>query len=89
MTLPLIYALQQAGWLEKRRMIFNVKNNEGHRERVQQVIEFVKQSGGLAYAVATMEKYRDEAIEILHTFPASTSRTSLEQLINYTIEREK
>ncbi|AMJ65093.1 polyprenyl synthetase family protein [Hymenobacter sp. PAMC 26628] len=89
MTLPLIYALQQASWLEKRRMIFNVKNNGGHRERVQQVIEFVKQSGGLDYAIATMEKYRDEAIEILHTFPESASRTSLEQLINYTIEREK
>lgn len=89
MTLPLIYALQQAGWLEKRRMIFNVKNNEGHRERVQQVIEFVKRSGGLDYAIATMIKYRDEALTILHTFPESASRTSLEQLINYTIEREK
>ena len=42
MTLPLIYALQQASWLDKRRVIFNVKNNAGHRDRVQQVIEFVK-----------------------------------------------
>ncbi len=89
MTLPLIYALQRAGWLEKRRMIFNVKNNEGHRERVQQVIAFVKQSGGLDYAIATMKRYRDEALAILHTFPDSASRTSLAQLINYTIEREK
>jgi octaprenyl-diphosphate synthase len=89
MTLPLIYALSKAGWLEKRRVIFNVKNNEGHRDRVQQVIEFVKQSGGLDYAIATMKSYRDEALEILYTFPDSPSRTSLEQLINYTIEREK
>jgi len=56
---------------------------------VQQVIEFVKNSGGLDYAVATMKTYRDEALAILHTFPESASRTSLEQLINYTIEREK
>ena len=89
MTLPLIYALQQASWLEKRRIIFNVKNNEGHRDRVQQVIEFVKKSGGLDYAITTMKRYRDEALEILHSFPDSPSRTSLEQLINYTIEREK
>ena len=89
MTLPLIYALQQASWLEKRRVIFNVKNNAGHRDRVQQVIEFVKKSGGLDYAIATMKRYRDEALEILHSFPESPSRTSLEQLINYTIEREK
>ncbi|MFD2786662.1 polyprenyl synthetase family protein [Hymenobacter rubripertinctus] len=89
MTLPLIYALQQADWLTKRRVIFNVKNNDGRKDRVQAVIEFVKQSGGLEYAIRVMERYRDEALEILRTFPASASRTSLEQLINYTIEREK
>jgi len=87
MTLPLIHALSRASWLEKRRVIFNVKNNEGRRDRVQDVIEFVKKSGGLEYAIATMKRYRDDALKILHTFPESPSRTSLEQLINYTIER--
>jgi octaprenyl-diphosphate synthase len=89
MTLPLIHALSKATWLEKRRVIFNVKNNEGRRDRVQDVIEFVKKSGGLDYAIAVMKKYRDEALEILFTFPESPSRTSLEQLINYTIERDR
>ena len=36
-----------------------------------------------------MKQYRDDALTILHTFPESPSRTSLEELINYTIEREK
>ena len=89
MTLPLIYALQQADWLTKRRVIYNVKNNDGRKDRVQAVIEFVKQSGGLDYAINTMQRYRDEALQLLHAFPASPARTSLEQLINYTIEREK
>ncbi|MCC2548644.1 polyprenyl synthetase family protein [Hymenobacter sp. BT175] len=89
MTLPLIYALQQADWLTKRRMIFNVKNNDGRRDRVQAVIDFVKKSGGLDYAIQSMKSYRDEALRLLHTFPESAARTSLEQLINYTIEREK
>ena len=89
MTLPLIYALQQASWLDKRRIIFNVKHNAGHRDRVQTVIDFVKQSGGLDYAIATMERYRDEALTLLHEFPESEARTALEALINYTIEREK
>ncbi|MDO7876775.1 polyprenyl synthetase family protein [Hymenobacter sp. ASUV-10] len=89
MTLPLIHALSKASWLEKRKVIFNVKNNEGRRDRVQAVIEFVKQSGGLDYAIGVMKQYRDEALAILYTFPDSPSRTSLEQLINYTIEREK
>jgi len=89
MTLPLIYALQQADWLTKRRIIFNVQNNDGRKDRVQAVIDFVKQSGGLDYAVRRMQAYRDEALQLLYTFPESPARTSLEQLINYTIEREK
>ncbi|ALD21359.1 polyprenyl synthetase family protein [Hymenobacter sp. DG25A] len=88
MTLPLIYSLQQADWLTKRRVIYNVKNNDGRKDRVQQVIDFVRQTGGLEYAIQTMKRYRDEALTILRTFPESPSRTSLEQLINYTIERE-
>ncbi|GAA4381760.1 polyprenyl synthetase family protein [Hymenobacter koreensis] len=89
MTLPLIHALSKASWLTKRRIIYNVKNNDGRSDRVQAVIEFVKQSGGLDYAIQRMKQYRDEALEILHTFPASPARTSLQQLIDYTIEREK
>jgi octaprenyl-diphosphate synthase len=89
MTLPLIYSLQQVDWLTKRRVIFNVKNNDGRKDRVQSVIEFVKKTGGLDYAISVMERYRDEALTILRTFPDSPSRDSLEQLINYTIEREK
>jgi octaprenyl-diphosphate synthase len=49
----------------------------------------VKQSGGLDYAIKTMERYRDEALAILREFPESEARNSLETLINYTIEREK
>ncbi|GEO03952.1 polyprenyl synthetase [Adhaeribacter aerolatus] len=89
MTLPLIYALQQADWLTKRQMIYHVKNNNGKNEVVAKVIQFVRQSGGLEYAINQMNKYAEEALQILRSFQPSPSRTSLEQLISYTIEREK
>ncbi|MGV3539052.1 MAG: polyprenyl synthetase family protein [Rufibacter sp.] len=89
MTLPLIYALQQADWLTKRRIIYNVKNNNGKAERINAVIDFVKKSGGLDYSIQVMNAYHQEALQILHTFAPSPSRDSLEQLIRYTIEREK
>lgn len=89
MTLPLIHALRSADWLTKRRVIYNVKNNNGNSKRVQQVIDFVKQSGGIDYTIELMKQYHAEALAILNTFPPSPSRTSLEQLISYTIEREK
>ncbi|QCR22891.1 polyprenyl synthetase family protein [Pontibacter sp. SGAir0037] len=89
MTLPLIFALSKADWLTKRRVIYNVKNNNGNNKRVQEVIDYVKKSGGIEYTVQAMNRFYAEALAILSTFPASPSRTSLEQLIAYTIEREK
>ncbi|MFB9862310.1 polyprenyl synthetase family protein [Rufibacter immobilis] len=89
MTLPLIYALHQADWLTKRRVIYNVKNNNGKADKINAVIDFVKKSGGLEYSIQRMNALHAEALQLLHTFPASPSRDSLEQLIRYTIEREK
>ncbi|RNI29258.1 polyprenyl synthetase family protein [Rufibacter latericius] len=89
MTLPLIYALQQADWLTKRRVIYNVKNNNGKADKINAVIDFVKKSGGLEYSIRCMNSLHADALKLLHTFPASPSRDSLEQLIRYTIEREK
>ncbi|HKZ38721.1 MAG TPA: polyprenyl synthetase family protein, partial [Chryseolinea sp.] len=57
MTLPLIYALSKAGWAEKRKIINIVKNESGQPKKVREVIEFVKRSGGLEYAVNSMNKY--------------------------------
>jgi octaprenyl-diphosphate synthase len=89
MTLPLIYALSKATWLEKRNII-NIVRNESHKpKKVAEVIRFVKQSGGLVYAQEVMEKYVREAKALLADFPESSYRNSLEQLVQFTIERSK
>lgn len=89
MTLPLIYALNKAPWLEKRKMI-NIVRNESHKpDKVLEVISFVKESGGLKYAEEVMQRYVAEAQTLLNEFPNSTHRTALENLVQYTIERSK
>lgn len=45
MTLPLIYALSNSSWLEKRRIINIVKNHNDDPKKVSEVIEFVIQKG--------------------------------------------
>ncbi|PWJ58767.1 octaprenyl-diphosphate synthase [Dyadobacter jejuensis] len=89
MTLPLIYALNNASWLEKRRVIGIIRNESHKPKRVQEVIEFVKASGGLGYAKQVMQKYVDEAIQLLSEFADSSHKRSLEQLVHYTIQRTK
>src|SRR5687768_8796709 len=87
MTLPLIYALSKSSWLEKRRIISIVKNESEKPKKVKEVIDFVKRSGGIDYAKTVMNRYHQEAIALLHQFPASTYRKSLEQLVQFTIDR--
>lgn len=88
MTLPLIYALNQASWLEKRRIINIVKNNNNDPKKVAEVISFVISSGGIQYAEKKMREYSQKALDILSEFKDSPSRTSLSELVKYTTERK-
>ena len=88
MTLPLIYTLQKADWLTRRKVINVVKNENQDMEKVRWVIDTVRSSGGMDYAVSRMKDYRQQALDILHQFPDGEARTSLEQLVEFTINRK-
>lgn len=88
-TLPLIYALNKASKSDKKRMINLVKNHEDNPDKINEIIEFVKNSGGLAYAEEQMAQYQQQAFEILNTFPDSESKIGLEQLVKFTTQRKK
>ncbi len=87
MTLPLIYALAKSGWLEKRRIISIVKNESEKPKKVKEVIAYVKQSGGIEYAIKKMNHYHQAALAILESFPESPYRSSLRSLVQFTIDR--
>lgn len=89
MTLPLIYALSRAGFLEKRRIINIIKNDSQNPKKVAEVIAFVRNSGGISYANEAMNRYVADAQALLDSFPESAYRQSLHQLVQYTIERSK
>jgi len=88
MTLPLIHSLSKASWLEKRKIIGIVKNDSENSKKVKYVIDFVKTSGGIEYANQKMRNYHEEALQVLNTFAASEYKTSLEDLVQFTIERK-
>ena len=87
MTLPLIYALSKSSWLQKRKIIGIVRNKSEDSNSVKEVIEFVKKSDGIAYANGIMEQYYQKAIAILDELPNSTYKTSLADLVRFTIDR--
>jgi len=89
MTLPLIYALSKATFLEKRKIINIVKNHNTDENRVSWLMDFVKENGGLAYAENKMNELKKQSLDLLYTFPENQARKALEQLVVFSIERSK
>ena len=88
MTLPLIYALKKADRSQRNRIINLIKNKNSKTSFVNEVISFVRNSGGIEYASSVMNQYKEEAKTILQEFPASSSRDAMQQLVDYVIERK-
>ncbi len=88
-TLPLIYALNKSGSAEKRRIINLVKNHNEEADKVAEIIDYVRNSGGMDYASRQMEIYQQEAFDILNELPEHSSRNALQQLVRFTTERKK
>src|ERR1035437_2219460 len=88
MTLPLIYALNNASVWDKHKIINIVKNNNNNPKKVAEAIDFVIERGGIQYAEKRMIEYKQKALEILSTFPDCASKTSLSELVKYTTERK-
>lgn len=88
MTLPLIHALSKGSWLEKRKIIYMVKNESDKPEKVREIIAFVKNKGGLEYAETKMKEFASRALEILEILPDSTAKSRLADLVAFTINRK-
>lgn len=89
MTLPLIYVLNQVPKKDKNWLINSIKNHNKDTKRVKEVISFVKNNGGLDYAVQKMKYFQSEALNLLQGFPESEYKNSLVLMVNYVIDRKK
>jgi octaprenyl-diphosphate synthase len=88
LTLPLIYTLNNCSNKQKREIIYILKNENKNKTKVQQVINWVNDSGGIEYTVSVMNQFRDEALAILFGFPQSETCDALEEMVRYTTDRK-
>ncbi len=89
LTLPLIYALNSANSKEKKRIINSISKSKNHKKTYVEAVKFIEKYKGFEYASDQMFRYKNEAIEMLNTFPISIYRTSFASLIDYVIDRKK
>ncbi|MBK7410432.1 MAG: polyprenyl synthetase family protein [Saprospirales bacterium] len=89
LTLPLIYALQHATPSDKRQILTLIRKYHDRDDKVREVIDFVRASGGMEYATEKMYGFRKEAFEQLHQFPDGPVRRALEELVVFVTDRKK
>jgi octaprenyl-diphosphate synthase len=88
LTLPLIYTLNNVDKKTKRELIYIIKNENTRKAKVQYVIDVVEKNGGIEYTNQKMADYKKEAMELLHSFPASDIRDGFEDLVNFVTDRK-
>ena len=88
MTLPLIHVLNTVDKKSKDWVINSIKNHNKNKQRVKEVIAFVKENNGLIYAESKMLEYQEKALDILFTFPQNEYRDALQLMVNYVIDRK-
>ncbi len=87
LSLPIIYMLNNMSFLEKREIMAIIKHNNDNKSKVDYVIKLVKESNGIEYSYKKMNEYKEKALNILLGFENGAAKSSLEQLVRFTIER--
>jgi octaprenyl-diphosphate synthase len=89
LTLPLIYTLRNCTSQEKKYALRIVKKHNKNSEKVNELIQFVKEKGGIEYTRDKMMEYKEKALQSIANFPNSEAKASLIDLVEYTISRTK
>jgi octaprenyl-diphosphate synthase len=89
MTLPLIYALNNASRSDKKAIISTVKNNNNDKKKVAEVLDYVAKSGGIEYAIEHMHQYHQEAKDLILGLDTNKSKTEILGLVDFVVNRKK
>jgi geranylgeranyl pyrophosphate synthase len=89
-TLPLIYALQDASLNGHQQKIQDMLDGQVKREEdIREVVNWVTSSYGIQRAMMDAQVYARKAREALYHFPVSPDRDILDELINFVIARNR
>ena len=89
MTLPLIYTINNCNSNERNWIVNSIKRHNKDQRRVKELIELVKNKGGLDYAIQKMKYFQSEALKLIKNYPESHYKDALVMMVNYVIERNK
>lgn len=85
-TLPLIYAMEQAG---RREAIYNLRRAATSKNSLEWLLNFIRNNGGIEHSKKMMDELHEEAIAIVDKYPKSPITQSLTTYCNYVVGRNR
>ncbi|MCX6308526.1 MAG: polyprenyl synthetase family protein [Bacteroidia bacterium] len=89
MTLPLIFALENASKEAKRPYLNMIRNRDFTPENLLKMSLFVRQAGGIQYAEKRMAEFSEKAKKNIEEYPSSPFHESLIGCLEYAMKRTK
>lgn len=89
LTLPALYVLNTFNDDTVKEIAYKVKEGTANPDEIARLIAFIKENGGIEYAIRTMNEYRRKAFEMLATLPDSDVCVALRTYLDYVVNRDK
>lgn len=84
-TLPLLFALKNADSEGSHKAI--IEANDLTEENIELLISFAKENGGIEYAYAKIEEYKEKASVLISSLTDGEIKDALDVALEYVIER--
>ena len=89
LTLPALYVLNTLKDPAMIELALKIRALEATDEEIARFIAYIKENGGIDYAIKVMIEYRNEALSILPESISDDLKLALTSFIDYVIERNK
>lgn len=89
LTLPALHVLNATRDKQAEAVALKIKNGEATPAEIARFIEFIKQNGGIEYAMQVMYDYKEKALSLLASVPDTEVKKGLAAYLDYVVEREK
>jgi octaprenyl-diphosphate synthase len=88
LTLPIILALQNADYLRRKHIRSVINSKISDAEKMQKVVAFINEYGGIEAAYTQMNQLREEAFQTLDSIKTNSPyKENLRDLVNFVIDR--
>jgi octaprenyl-diphosphate synthase len=87
LTLPVIAQCSMVDSSTKKWIMRTIKKEHYNPDKIETLIQFIRDNGGMQYAEQQMHAYAQSALGELESLPPSESVTAFRDLIDYTIHR--